>query len=57
MNKYDNHLTTEALRVIGGARELDQFPLHGLAALPALVQGLEVIPLTDDLSTVQGVVH
>ena len=55
--EFDNHLATEALRAIGGARELDQFPLHWLATLPALVQCLEVISLTDDLSAVQGVVH
>ena len=43
--------------MIGRARELDQFPLDWLAALYALVQRLEVILLTDDLSAVQGVVH
>ena len=53
----DNHLTSEAFRMIRCPGELDKFPLHRLSTLPAWVQSLEVIPLTHNLPAVQGVVN
>ena len=43
--------------MIGGPGQLDKFALHRLATLPAGIQRLPVVPLTDHLPAVQGVVH